>query len=79
MNENKLLKVKSHLKWCNASQYMPPYFCPKDLESIFDVRCKLKENKDTDSFDENFKGFTLILAFAVVEMLDAEQFHSSYR
>lgn len=56
------------MKWEHLNEYLAPYFFPRDLESVFEARCKLGDRENTDSFDENLKGFIAILYSAVVEM-----------
>lgn len=63
-------KAESTIKWQYTKQCLPPYFLPKDLEEIFTVQCQARDEVNKDSFDENFNGFTLILFYAVIEMLN---------
>ncbi|CAH2211453.1 jg27036, partial [Pararge aegeria aegeria] len=58
IDEKATLKVWSTIKKTCERKHMPPYYCPKDLEGIFDVQCNWSEPKNRDSFDENLKGFT---------------------
>lgn len=60
INEKCVLEAFSKLKNTYASEYMPPYFAPKDLEKLKEVRCKLREKPNRESFDENLKGFSLL-------------------
>lgn len=78
LNENYVSNINKNMKWEHLNEYLPPYFFPRDLESVFEARCKLEERENTDSFDENLKGFTAILSSAVVEMsqLCSSKFHS---
>lgn len=66
MNERFLSDTTRNITWSHALEYLPPFFCPKDLETVFTVRCKLREIENRDSFDENLKGFPVILSLAVV-------------
>lgn len=52
--------IKNSLTWKHAVEFLPPFFCPKDLEKVYDVRCKPREIENRDSFDENLKGFGAI-------------------
>lgn len=77
LSRRSALKETSGLKWTYASEYMPPFFKPKDLDNIFTVACKLREQENRDSFDENLQGFTPISSSAVVQMSDIVQIHRS--
>lgn len=74
MSRRSVLKETSGLTWMHASKYMPPFFEPKDLDNVFTVACKLREQENRDSFDENLQGFTPISPSAVVQMSDVVQF-----
>lgn len=60
-NKEYQAQLLEKLKWSHAREHLPPYYFPKDLENVFEVQCKLRERENRDSFDENLKGFTLIL------------------
>lgn len=74
ISRRSVLKEMSGMKWLHAIKYMPPFFNPKDLDNIFTVACKLRQQENRDIFDENLQGFTPISSSAVVQMLDIVQF-----
>jgi hypothetical protein len=55
---NKKWEMENHNPacWKEAMKHLP-YSMPKDLENVFQVRCKLRERENRESFDENLKGF----------------------
>ncbi|XP_059055121.1 glutamine synthetase 2 cytoplasmic isoform X2 [Achroia grisella] len=55
LNDKYISKLNANLKWKHAKEHSPPYFCPKDLENVFTIRCKLRERENRNSFDENLK------------------------
>lgn len=67
MDKQYLSNLMNSLKWEHVTDFLPPFFFPKDLESVYDVRCK-PQDQDNHTFDENLKGFTAIKFSADVEM-----------
>lgn len=59
MNENYSFNVLENFGRTYREYYLPPYFFPKDLEYLYEVQCKRRE-QSSNNFDENLKGFTLI-------------------
>ncbi|KAI8430914.1 hypothetical protein MSG28_001033 [Choristoneura fumiferana] len=55
MNKKYQTQVLEKLKWSHVQEHLPPYYFPEDLENVFEVRCKLRERENRDSFDENLK------------------------
>ncbi|XP_026330133.1 glutamine synthetase 2 cytoplasmic isoform X2 [Hyposmocoma kahamanoa] len=55
LSRRSVLKDTSGLTWTHASKYLPPFFKPKDLDNVFTVACKLREQENRDSFDENLQ------------------------
>lgn len=61
MNEKYMTQANENLEWKHASLYLPPYYCPKDIESVYNVRCMIRQRENENCFDENIQGFTAIL------------------
>lgn len=57
INIRLMSKAEADLKWAKINLYLPPYFCPRNLENIYKVRCKLRDRSNFTTFDENMKGF----------------------
>ncbi|XP_045458635.1 glutamine synthetase-like [Melitaea cinxia] len=54
MNENYCFNLLENCERTYREYYLPPYFFPKDLEYLYDVQCKRRE-QSSNNFDENLK------------------------
>ena len=42
--------------------YTPPYdYCPRNLEKHYTTECRLRTDRNINTFDENMKGFKVLL------------------
>lgn len=48
------------MSYSQQNKYLPPYYCPRNLENTYKIECKLRRTRNRDSFDENLKGLYFI-------------------
>ncbi|XP_072930523.1 glutamine synthetase 2 cytoplasmic-like isoform X2 [Epargyreus clarus] len=55
LNQKCSLNAAESLQRKYSIEHKPPFFSPRDLDTAFQVKCKLRERENTNSFDENLK------------------------
>ncbi|XP_022832974.1 glutamine synthetase-like [Spodoptera litura] len=48
------------MTYSQQNKYLPPYYCPRNLENIYKVECRLRATRNTDTFDENLKDLPIL-------------------
>ncbi|XP_035432600.2 glutamine synthetase [Spodoptera frugiperda] len=48
------------MSYSQQNKYLPPYYCPRNLENTYKIECKLRKTRNRDSFDENLKDLPIL-------------------